>query len=125
MDSETKKKLELLKEKAKIKEKNIALEKNVLLKECLEALGTYRICEDDNEIKKVESLVSKAKIYSHDDKISLDEDKEYYILWDEATLPVVISKGNNILSCYEDVMAVSFETYLVSLLTKEVTGIKH
>lgn len=55
----------------------------------------------------------------------LEDDERYYIVWDEATLPVVLSTGKNIVECWDDVMAVSFDTYLVSVSTGKTIGIRH
>jgi hypothetical protein len=127
MDAEQKKKLERLKAQAHIKEQKQRLQKNVLLQECLDALSFYLILEDEDEIKHIESLVasSHAEMRSHDDKVILEDDERYYIVWDEATLPVVMSTGKNIVECWDDVMAVSFDTYLVSVSTGKTIGIRH
>ncbi len=99
MDAEQRKKLERLKAQAHIKEQRQRLQKNVLLQECLDALSFYLIIEDEDEIKHIESLVasSHAEMRSHDDKVILEDDERYYIVWDEATLPVVMSTGKNIV----------------------------
>lgn len=76
MDAEQKKKLELLKTKAKINERKQSLQKNLLLQECLEALSSYSIVEDENEIEHIDSLASSPdlEIHPHADKITL----QYY-----------------------------------------------
>lgn len=127
MDAERKKKLELLKTQAKTNEQKQNLQKNVLLQECLEALSSYSIVEDENEIGYIESLASSPdfEMYSHDDRIILDEEEQYYIVWDEATLPIVLCSGKYINECWDDVMAVAFDTYFVSKSTRKVIGIRH
>ena len=127
MDAERKKKLELLKTQAKTNERKQNLQKNVLLQECLEALSSYSIVEDENEIEYIESLASSLdfEMYSHDDRIILDEEERYYIVWDEATLPIVLCSGKYINECWDDVMAVAFDTYFVSKSTRKVIGIRH
>lgn len=127
MDEERKKKLELLKIQAKTNEQKQSLQKNVLLQECLEVLSSYSIVEDENEIEYIESLASSPdfEMYSHDDRIILDEEERYYIVWDEATLPIVLCSGKYINECWDDVMAVAFDTYFVSKSTRKVIGVRH
>ena len=127
MDEERKKKLESLKIQAKTNERKQSLQKNVLLQECLEVLSSYSIVEDENEIEYIESLASSPdfEMYSHDDRIILDEEERYYIVWDEATLPIVLCSGKYINECWYDVMAVAFDTYFVSKSTRKVIGVRH
>ena len=127
MDAERKKKLELLKTQAKMNERKQSLQKNVLLQECLEVLSSYSIVEDENEIEYIESLASSPdfEMYSHDVRIILDEEERYYIVWDEATLPIVLCSGKYINECWDDVMAVAFDTYFVSKSTRKVIGVRH
>jgi hypothetical protein len=127
MDSEQKKKLELLKAQAKNNEQKQNLKKNELLQECMEALSSYSIVEDKNEIKHIESLASSsdAEMHSHDDSITLDDEEQYYIVWDEAMLPIVLCSGKNINECWDDVMSVAFDTYFVAESTGKTIGIKH
>lgn len=127
MDEERKKKLEQLKIQAKTNERKQSLQKNVLLQECLEVLSSYSIVEDENEIEYIESLASSPdfEMYSHDDRIILDEEERYYIVWDEATLPIVLCSGKYINECWDDVMAVAFDKYFVSKSTRKVIGVRH
>ena len=127
MDEERKNKLEQLKIQAKTNERKQSLQKNVLLQECLEVLSSYSIVEDENEIEYIESLASSPdfEMYSHDDRIILDEEERYYIVWDEATLPIVLCSGKYINECWDDVMAVAFDTYFVSKSTRKVIGVRH
>ncbi len=127
MDEERKKKLESLKIQAKTNERKQSLQKNVLLQECLEVLSSYSIVEDENEIEYIESLASSPdfEMYSHDDRIILDEEERYYIVWDEATLPIVLCSGKYINECWDDVMAVAFDTFFVSKSTRKVIGVRH
>lgn len=127
MDEERKKKLESLKIQAKTNERKQSLQKNVLLQECLEILSSYSIVEDENEIEYIESIASSPdfEMYSHDDRIILDEEERYYIVWVEATLPIVLCSGKYINECWDDVMAVAFDTYFVSKATRKVIGVRH
>ena len=56
--------------------------------------------------------------------IDLKDDEQYYIVWDEMTLPVVLSSGRRIKENWDDVVAVSFETYFIASSTKTVIGVK-
>ena len=127
MDKDQKQKLDRLKQKAKIKAQKQRLENNALLQECLAALGDYKLLEDEKEIG---SIIAKAsspdvEMYSHDDQVILEDALKYYIVWDEASLPVIITYGKIIMENWDDVMAVSFETYFVSVSSGKVIGIRH
>ena len=127
MDEDRKKKLESLKIQAKTNERKQSLQKNELLQECLEVLSSYSIVEDENEIEHIDSLASSpdSEIHPHADKITLNDKEQYYIVWDEATLPIVLCSGKKINECWDDVMAVAFDTYFVSESTWKVIGIRH
>ena len=127
MDSEQKKKYEELKIRAQLKMQEQRLQKNVLLQECLSALNSYRIIEDEAEAERIAGMASSqdAEMHSHDDLIVLNMEEQYFIVWDEATLPIVLCSGKSIKECWDDVMAVAFDTYLVSESTGKVIGIRH
>ena len=55
----------------------------------------------------------------------MDEEERYYIVWDEATLPIVLCSGKYINECWDDVIAVAFDTYFVSKSTRKVIGVRH
>lgn len=109
----------------KLREENRRLMKrkkweiNELFKECLQNLRYARIIEDDTENQQVLDFIFKERgHFGGIDKdlcsaIKLNVDTSYYIVWDNAELPVVQSRGENILKCLDDVLAVSFETYIV------------
>ena len=126
MDKEQKQRIEELKRQAQINIQKQKLQKNVLLQECLSALNSYRFI-DDNEVKQIIDIVSmsNAELYSHDDLIVLDDEEQYYIVWDEASLPVVLCLGKYINEFWDDVVAVAFDTYFVAESTRKVIGIRH
>ena len=64
-------------------------------------------------------------MHTHDDRVTLDNEEQYYIVWDEETLPIVLCLGKYINECWDDVMAVSFDTYFVSQSAWKVIGIRH
>ena len=126
MDKEQKQRIEELKRQAQINIQKQKLQKNVLLQECLSALNSYRFI-DDNEVKQIIDIVSmsNAEMYSHDDLIVLGDEEQYYIVWDEASLPVVLCLGKYINEFWDDVVAVAFDTYFVAESTRKVIGIRH
>ena len=126
MDKEQKQRIEELKRQAQINIQKQKLQKTVLLQECLSALNSYRFI-DDNEVKQIIDIVSmsNAELYSHDDLIVLGDEEQYYIVWDEASLPVVLCLGKYINEFWDDVVAVAFDTYFVAESTRKVIGIRH
>ncbi|MCR5105697.1 MAG: hypothetical protein K6B68_14785 [Eubacterium sp.] len=127
MDDKQKQKLEELKEQMQIKKYEQSLQNNLLLQECLTAIKLYSIIENEEEIKSLDYLVSMpgAKLYSHDDIVTLEDVEEYYIVWDEASLPVIITSGKSIKENWDDVLAVAFETYFIAKTSGKVIGIRH
>ncbi len=127
MDKEKKEKLEELKRRAQINKQKHELENMELFQECLYALKAYSIVNNEEEIKRIERALSarEAEMHSHNEQISLDEEEQYYIVWDDASLPIVLSSGKRINEFWEDVMAVAFDTYFVSETSEKVIGIRH
>ena len=127
MDKEKKEKFEELKRRAQINKLKYELENNELFQECLYALKDYSIVDDEEKIKRIERLVSTsdAEMHSHKEHISLDEKEQYFIVWDDASLPIILSLGRRINALWEDVMAVAFDTYFVSETSEKVIGIRH
>ena len=85
------------------------------------------IINDKNEVEQIVNLASMpyAEMHSHAEQIYLDNNEQYFIVWDEATLPIVLCLGKSINECWDDVMAVAFDTYFVAESTKKVIGIRH
>ena len=110
-----------------IPQKGEALEKHELLQECLRALKSYRVVDQEDEIKKIVSLASSpdAEMHAHHEQISLDDEEQYCIVWDEASLPVVACSGKIIKECWDDVLAVAFDTYFVAESTGKAIGVRH
>lgn len=127
MDKEQKQRLENLKKLSQLKMQEKKWEENELLQECLSALDLYSIINDKNEVEKIVNLASMpyAEMHSHAEQIYLDNNEQYFIVWDEATLPIVLCLGKSINECWDDVMAVAFDTYFVAESTKKVIGIRH
>lgn len=127
MDEEKKAKLEELKKCAQTNILKHELENKELFQECLYALKDYSIVGNEAEIKRIVRLISTtdAEMHSHNEPILLDEKEKYYIVWDDATLPIILSFGKKINEFWEDVMAVAFDTYFVSETSEKVIGIRH
>ncbi|NJM23482.1 MAG: hypothetical protein HC907_35050 [Richelia sp. SM1_7_0] len=111
-----------------------------LLNECIEALGDnanvlsnsdteliFSAFEDAFPITKWaridwDKIDEKIKFDSSSDILSYlrdrfspeDLDKHFYILWDNASLPTIKVKLEQILNAIDDVTAVSFDTWIFS-----------
>ena len=127
MDKEQKKKLEELKKQAQMSTNRKKLQGNVLLQECFAALESYNLIENDGEIKRIVDLAysSDVEIHSHNNQVFLEDEEMYYIVWDEATLPIVMCSGKRIKESWDDVLAVAFNTYFVAKSTGRTVVIKH
>lgn len=127
MNDSNKQKMVRLKEEARKKAKRRKWMENELLQECLSALNTYIIVDNEDLINTVldTASIEKADMYSHKDDVLLVDEKKYYIVWDEAPLPLVLCLGKQINSCWDDVMAVSFDTYFVTESLTEVIGVRN
>ena len=128
MDREQKQKLEELKQYAKNKGTKQLFQKNVLLQECLTALDTYTIVDNEEDITKIIHLASSPapEIHSHyDNQITIEDEQRYYIVWDNAYLPIIMTSGKSIRKNWDDVMAVAFDTYFVDVSSGKAIGIRH
>ena len=127
MDKKQKQRLEELKQNARIYGQEQQQQNNVLLQECLATLSSYTIVSNAEIVNGILRLLSLPNIemHSHDEYEIFEDVNQYYIVWDEATLPVIMTSGKNIRENWEDVMAVSFDTYFVDVLSKKTIGIRH
>lgn len=143
MNEETRKKYQLLKEKSKLKVRELKWKNNVLFTECIASLHICEIIsleESDvlfEQMKNIFPITNYGRINWKDVKepISLDNisdiykicnpSKEYYILWDQRDIPCVTCKLETIIECIDDVLAVSFDTWLLSKDKKEVIEFYH
>lgn len=103
-----------------------------LLEECIEALGKNICILGDNEKQVVEGefykmiplttwgrvdwdrFKNKREIKSASDLIQLINNEKYYIIWGDIEMPIIKSELINILNTLDDVIAVSFDTWLLS-----------
>ena len=130
MDKHKREKLQELIIKNKIQLKQKYLLDNELFQDCLKNLRDAEIIEENVKMENLVDLMeSRFNIkYHHVDgsyEISINElllnsEQKYYIIWDDADIPILKCSGANILQCLEDVFAVSFDTYIVSENFKEI-----
>ena len=143
MNEVKKTRYEELKEKNKEKAKKLAWKNNVLLQECLEALGDYGYILNTKESKEILDLFYKSVPISQYSRVDFEKidssknidnaselliqskNKEFYIIWDELNLPIVKSKLNKIINSIDDVVAVSFDTWLLSTNMNEIIEFYH
>ena len=143
MNEIEKKRYEELKEKNKEKSKELAWKNNVLLQECLEELGDASYILNTKESKKILDLFYKSVPISKHSRVDFEKidlsnnianaselliqanNKEFYIIWDELNLPIVRSKLTNIINSIDDVIAVSFDTWLLSTNINEIIEFYH
>ena len=90
---------------------------NALLQECFNALEDYQIINNENEIAQIVKIIdsNKSEQISHSAKSMILENNDYYVVWDNAQVPVIKCKGKRILLSWDDVMAVAFDTYIVDI----------
>ena len=143
MDEEKRKRYQLLKEKNKTKVKERNWQKNVLFKECIDSLNEYSILSlEETEAlfkqlrynfpmtnygcidwKKVDDVIVIKNISDISD--IFNKSYKYYIFWEQQGLPCVSCKLAKIIDNIEDVLAVSFNTWLLSKDKKEIIEFHH
>lgn len=143
MDEEQKKRYHLLKERNKIRLRDENWKKNILFQECIDCLNNFEILSLESTEEIFNKLVKNFPITSYG---SIDWSKfngiintegilylyqtlnlknKYYILWDMQDTPSVVCDLDTILSNIYDVLAVSFNTWLLSLNMQEVIEFYH
>lgn len=143
MNEETRKRYQLLRERTQKKIEQLYWQNDVMFQECIEALKMYKVLTlEDTELifrqmasnfpmtdygciywKKIDSKVLIKKISDIFEVCS--EQQEFYIIWSEQGLPSVQCKLNAIIENIDDVLAVAFDTWLVSNDKKEVIEFYH
>lgn len=124
MDNKKRERMKELIDKNKIRLKKQHLLDNELLRECLEKITDAEIIEENAETENILDLMSSHfQIEYHHVKSSyeislndvpLDNNGKYYIIWDNADLPILKCSGASVLEYAEDLFAVDFDTYIVS-----------
>lgn len=55
----------------------------------------------------------------------LSGEKEYYVIWPDAEIPIIKCNIDDILDNIDDVLAVSFDTWLISVDMKRLIEFYH
>ena len=110
---------------------NVEATDMTLLEECLDVLKKYSIIEDKELEEQILSNLKSTfygKIdfskYADAHEINFEEirqlpdESEYYVIWDNAAIPII--KCN-----IEDILAVSFDTWLISTDMKRIIEFYH
>lgn len=126
MNEEQKRRLMELKDKNQLFVQKKKWEKHVLLQECLTAIGHYVIVKEEPILKKVNGFFQEGMAVRHEiNSLAFLKENTYYIVWDEATLPVIKCDGSCIIDNLEDVLCVSFDTYLLRADMEVLTEVLH
>lgn len=125
MNEETKKRYQELKNRNReyVNEKN--RESNVLLQECLIVLGNSTVILDaEQESRILKKFNAKLLDVINSDRkryvLSIQEvlprwiNKQIYIIWDNAGLPIIRTDFECVIKYIDDILAVSFETWIVT-----------
>lgn len=120
-----------------------------LLEECIEALGEdILVIEDSKVVNELFQTMSNSYVFTswgriewesikeHETFFYLSElvqycnenqllDKEFYILWDQITLPSIKTNLENIFNNLDDVTATSANIWLFNLETNSVVEFYH
>ena len=85
------------------------------MQESVYSLERYQILKDEKEIAQIVKIINTndAKQMSHCEKPIPLENRDYYVVWDSAQLPVIKCNGKSLLSSWDDVVAVAFDTRIV------------
>lgn len=141
MNEEQKKKYQLLKEKNQKMVKEFAWKDNVLFQECVEALGECKVLSTEETDKIADmlqknfpfrygtidwnSLPDSIEIKQEELTLKFNRTTSYYILWDNGSVPFLLAEFGKITDAMDDVLAVDFNTWLLSLDGKEVIEFRH
>ena len=141
MDNEKKKRFIMLKNREYAKKKY--WKNNILLTECMEAIIEYDILNDQemyllmekvkercsidqrgkirwNKFSKIISIDCVKEVYQY-----LDDSKQNYIIWDNIMLPCIKSTLFHIIQVIDDVLSVSFDTWIVDLNVEIIIEFHH
>lgn len=124
MDNKKRERMQELIDKNIIRLRKQSLLDNELLRDCIEKIKNIEIIDESTETENLLDLMQdRFSIEYHHVKnsyeislndIPLDADKKYYIIWDNAGLPILKCSGKYLLQYPDDVFAVDFDTYILS-----------
>lgn len=115
MTEEQKRKLIILKSAGRESRNKRQWSKNALLQECLDALGAYRVVDDKTEIARILEIANGPGVVQikHSAEPTLQSNHTFYVVWDEAQVPIIECGGADILAHWDDVIAVAFDTCFI------------
>ncbi|MDE6707053.1 MAG: hypothetical protein K2K06_03335 [Oscillospiraceae bacterium] len=109
-----------------------------LFEECIAVLQKYSIIEDSNLKNKILSNLNFTfygkldfSTYADCHKVSLNKirllpsEREYYVVWNDCTVPIIKCNITELLNNIDDVLAVSFDTWLISVDMKQIIEFYH
>ncbi|MDE6788570.1 MAG: hypothetical protein K2J47_04530 [Ruminococcus sp.] len=130
MNNKKRERMQELIDKNKIRLRKKYLLDNELLQDCLKKIKDAEIIDGSAETESILDLMeSRFQIEYHHVKnsyaislndIPLDDNGQYYIIWDNADVPILKCSGTSILQCPDDLFAVNFDTYIVSEDFREI-----
>lgn len=143
MEEEKRKRYQLLKEINRKKIKESKWKEDILFNECIESLDKFNMLSLE-ESQKIISIMENSfpitpwgsidwkkvnngiKLNNKMELVQLLRGEDmFYILWDKQEIPCIICKLSEILKCMDDVLAVSFNTWLLSMDGKEIVEFYH
>ncbi len=111
-----------MKNKLRLKQKSLS--DNELFQDCLRKFEYAEIIEENAKTENILNLMeSRFNIkYHHIDsfceisfnQLFLNSEQKYYIIWDNADIPILKCSGKYVLQFPDYVFAVDFDTYIVS-----------
>lgn len=115
MNKEQRAKLRALKKENTQYIREISWRTNTLLQECFCSLEDYEIIRDEAEVVQILQIANynQNEQIPHTKKATLSENHDYYVVWDNDGVPIIKCKGKAILSKWDDVMTVAFDTCIV------------
>lgn len=143
MNEETRKRYQLLRERNQKRIEQLYWQNHILFQDCIEALKMYKVLTLEDTEFLFKQMTGNFPITDYgcicwkkiDNKIVIKkksdifniccEQQEFYILWDSWGLPGVQCKLETIIENIDDVLAVSFNTWLLSSDKKEVIEFYH
>lgn len=123
MDKDKKERLQELIRKNKIRLKQQCLFNNELLQDCLKKITDVEIIYESEETEILLNLMEiRFKIEYHHIKgsheigneVFFNAEQKYYVIWDNADIPILKCSGASVLQCMDDLFAVDFDTYIIS-----------
>lgn len=130
MDKDKRERLQELIDKNKIRLRKKHLLDNELLQDCLKKITDAEIIDESAETENILDLMeSRFQIEYHhikgsheisDNEVFFNSEQKYYVICDNADVPILKCSGESLLKYPDDVFAVSFDTYILSEDFREI-----